>query len=206
MPGLSRRSGAPLAMRRSRKAGLPCRRARASPACARNSCRRISRGSRPWRPARGWGRRICRTPPRCGYCPFHDEGLLLHGLADHPLGLLAHRLLRHKIAPVLKIAGLAIARRCQAVEESSGIPASPPAGAAPARARFHWQDRPASREPRARKDRPAGARARPHGWRCWRPAARHALDGGIGGCKTPGRVGPAQHGREARRSRSSAGS
>src|SRR5256885_10705884 len=39
-----------------------------------------------------------------GIALLHDNGLARHGLADQALGLLAHRLLRHPPAPVMRTA------------------------------------------------------------------------------------------------------
>ena len=50
----------------------------------------------PARPERGWARRIFRICFRSGSGPaLTEEGLFLHRLADQPLGLFAHFLLRH---------------------------------------------------------------------------------------------------------------
>ena len=37
-----------------------------------------------------------------GIALLHDDGLARHGFADQALGLLAHRLLRHPPAPVMR--------------------------------------------------------------------------------------------------------
>src|SRR5665213_2179520 len=37
-----------------------------------------------------------------GIALLHDDGLAFHGFADQALGLLAHRLLRHPLSPVIK--------------------------------------------------------------------------------------------------------
>ena len=37
-----------------------------------------------------------------GIALLHDDGLARHGFADQALGLLAHRLLRHSPAPVMR--------------------------------------------------------------------------------------------------------
>src|SRR6266446_5176908 len=37
-----------------------------------------------------------------GIALLHDDGLARHGFADQALGLLAHRLLRHSLAPVMR--------------------------------------------------------------------------------------------------------
>ena len=49
-----------------------------------------------------WRAAFSASSLNAGIALLHDNGLARHGFADQALGLLAHRLLRHSPAPVMR--------------------------------------------------------------------------------------------------------